>query len=85
MNSLCITEKKQEEPVTILIDSKCDNTLEFELVQENNHQSPAQRQEILIGGYSKAQGYYIGYKLTLAIEYPSLKTVVFPPSSRFTA
>jgi len=28
-------------------------------------------------GYSPTKGYYIGYKLTLAIEYPSLKPVVF--------
>lgn len=28
-------------------------------------------------GYSSSKGYYIGYKLTLAIEYPSLKPVAF--------
>ncbi|MHC1582602.1 MAG: transposase [Candidatus Syntropharchaeia archaeon] len=28
-------------------------------------------------GYSSSRGYYIGYKLTLAIEYPSLKPVAF--------
>ena len=28
-------------------------------------------------GYSPTKGYYIGYKLTLAIEYPSLKPVAF--------
>ena len=28
-------------------------------------------------GYSSSKGYYIGYKLTLAIEYPSLRPVAF--------
>ena len=28
-------------------------------------------------GYSPSKGYYIGYKLTLAIEYPSLKPLAF--------
>ena len=28
-------------------------------------------------GYSKTHGYYIGYKLTLALEYPSLKPLWF--------
>ena len=28
-------------------------------------------------GYSPSKGHYIGYKLTLAIEYPSLKPVAF--------
>jgi len=28
-------------------------------------------------GYSPSKGYYIGYKLTLVIEYPSLRPVAF--------
>ncbi|MCD6214697.1 MAG: transposase, partial [Candidatus Desulfofervidus sp.] len=28
-------------------------------------------------GYSSSKGYYIGYKLTLVIEYPSLRPVAF--------
>jgi hypothetical protein len=28
-------------------------------------------------GYSPSKGYYIGYKLTLAVEYPSLRPVAF--------
>jgi len=36
-------------------------------------------------GYSSTQGYYIGCKLTLAIDYPSLQLLCMLPAPRFTA
>ena len=47
-----------------------------ELVQEKDKKADLEEKE-LKWGYFSSKGYYIGYKLTMVIECPSLMSVVF--------
>ena len=47
-----------------------------ELVQEKDKKADLEEKEFK-WGYSSSKGYYIGYKLTMVIEYPSLMPVSF--------
>ena len=47
-----------------------------ELVQEKDKKADLGEKE-LKWGYFSSKGYYIGYKLTMVIEYPSLMPVAF--------
>lgn len=74
LNSLCIT-KKRRRARTILIDSSAI-TLDLNWFKRTISKAQLATRDF-DWGYSKTHGYYIGYKLTLAIEYPSLKPLCF--------
>jgi len=74
LNSLCITRKSRRSR-TILIDSSAI-TLDLNWFKRTITK-PQLATRDFDWGFSKTQGYSIGYKLTLAIEYPSLKPLCF--------
>ena len=74
LNSLCIPRKRRRAR-TILIDSTAI-TLDLNWFKRTISKAQLATRDF-DWGYSKTHGYYIGYKLTLAIEYPSLKPLCF--------
>jgi hypothetical protein len=74
LNSLCTTRKRRRAR-TILIDSSAI-TLDLNWFKRTITKAQLATRDF-DWGYSKTHGYYIGYKLTLAIEYPSLKPLCF--------
>jgi hypothetical protein len=59
----------------ILVDST-DISLDLNWLKKKIKKADLEEREFK-WGYSSSKGYYIGYKLTLAIEYPSLRPVAF--------
>jgi hypothetical protein len=59
----------------ILVDST-DISLDLNWLRKKIKKADLEEKEFK-WGYSSSKGYYIGYKLTLAIEYPSLRPVAF--------
>jgi hypothetical protein len=74
LNSLCITRKRRRSGTT-LIDSSVI-TLDLNWFKRTITKAQLATRDF-DWGFSKTHGYYIGYKLTLAIEYPSLKPLCF--------
>ena len=74
LNSLCIPRKRRRAR-TILIDSTAI-TLDLNWFKRTISKAQLATRDF-DWGYSKTHGHYIGYKLTLAIEYPSLKPLCF--------
>lgn len=70
LNSVCPRTKRRRAG-TILIDSTAI-TLDLNWFRRTITKAQLKTREF-DWGYSKVHGYYIGYKLTLAIGYPSLK------------
>lgn len=74
LNSVCKT-RKHRRVRTILIDSSAI-TLDLNWFKRTITKAQLATRDF-DWGYSKTHGYYIGYKLTLALEYPSLKPLCF--------
>ena len=72
LNSLSIA-KKRRKPATILLDST-PITLDLNWFKKTITKAHLITRDFA-WGYTPTQGYYIGYKLTMAIDYPSLKPV----------
>ena len=72
LNSCCARRKRRGRR-TILVDGTAI-TLDLNGFRKIYTKDQLESQEFR-GGYSPSQGHYIGYKLTLAIEYPVLHPV----------
>jgi hypothetical protein len=70
LNSLCLHTRRRKSG-TILIDSTAI-TLDLNWFRRAFTKIQLQSREFS-WGYSNVHGHYIGYKLTMAVEYPSLK------------
>ena len=70
LNSLC-TRSNRRKSGTILIDSTAI-TLDINWFRRTFTKAQLMTRDF-DWGYSHVHGYYIGYKLTMAVEYPSLK------------
>lgn len=72
LSSICVKRGRNR---VILIDST-EISLDLNWFRKKIRKSDLEEKEFK-WGYSSSKGYYIGYKLTLAIEYPSLKPLAF--------
>jgi transposase len=70
LSSICLKRGRNK---TILIDST-DISLDLNWFKRRIKKEDLEEREFK-WGYSVSKGYYIGYKLTLAIEYPSLRPI----------
>ncbi|MDI6877678.1 MAG: transposase [Methanomicrobiales archaeon] len=69
----CCARRKRRGPATILIDSTAI-TLDLNWFRRTFSREHLENREYR-WGYSPTHGHYIGYKLTMAIEYPTLRAV----------
>jgi len=72
LNSICVKRGRNK---TILVDST-DISLDLNWFKGRIKREDLEEREFKLG-YSVSKGYYIGYRLTLAIEYPSLRPIAF--------
>ena len=72
LSAICV---KRGRNGVILVDST-DISLDLNWLRKKIKKADLEEKEFK-WGYSSSKGYYIGYKLTLAIEYPSLRPVAF--------
>jgi hypothetical protein len=72
LSTICVKRRRNR---VILVDST-DISLDLNWLRKKIKKADLEEREFK-WGYSSSKGYYIGYKLTLAIEYPSLRPVAF--------
>jgi hypothetical protein len=72
LNSICARKGRGG---VILVDST-DLSVDLNWFRKRINKADLEDREFK-WGYSPSKGYYIGYKLTMAIEYPSLKPLAF--------
>ena len=72
LGSICVKRGRNR----VLIVDSTDVTLDLNWFRKKITKADLEGKEFK-WGYSSSKGYYIGYKLTLVIEYPSLRPVAF--------
>lgn len=72
LNSICAKRGREK----VLVVDSTDISVDLNWFRRRIKKADLEEKEFG-WGYSPSKGYYIGYKLTLAIEYPSLKPVGF--------
>jgi hypothetical protein len=72
LSAICVKRGRKR---VILVDST-DISLDLNWLRKKIKKANLEEREFK-WGYSSSKGYYIGYKLTLAIEYPYLRPVAF--------
>jgi hypothetical protein len=70
LSTICVKKRRNK---TILVDST-DISLDLNWFKKKIKKKDLEGREFK-WGYSVSKGYYIGYKLTLAIDYPSLRPI----------
>ena len=72
LNTICAKRGREG----VLVVDSTDITVDLNWFRKRIRKADLEEREFK-WGYSPSKGYYIGYKLTLAIEYPSLKPLAF--------
>ena len=72
LSSICVKRGRNR----VLIVDSTDVSLDLNWFKKKIKKADLEEKEFK-WGYSSSKGYYIGYKLTLVIEYPSLRPVAF--------